>query len=111
MVTYLILIRPYKSPLSKVLSITNELLLAGMVMGSFRFVNPVITPDQSKQIGLVLIIVLILTIIINWTGIIIYGVVQFIKKRMRANRLKRFKTFKNSKKKKKPSKFFEVNIL
>ena len=59
MMIYLALIRPYKSYLSILLSLVNEVLLLSMIVICVRFTNPTITPDLSSQIGEVLIIILI----------------------------------------------------
>ena len=44
-----------------------------------RFTNPNISPNSSRSIGRVLMAILILTIVINWAGIIIYGTITWIK--------------------------------
>ena len=79
MMIYLIIIRPYKSNLSIILSLINEVLLLGMIVVCVRFTNPTITPDLSSKIGRILIIILISTIAINWIGIVIYGKILTIK--------------------------------
>ena len=81
MTGYLLLIRPYVSPLSSILSVMNEILLLFMIIICFRFVDPVIAPEQSKAIGNILVYILIITIVVNWTGIIIYGVIKYTQKR------------------------------
>ena len=81
MTGYLLLIRPYVSPLSSILSVTNEILLLFMIITCFRFVEPAIEPKQNKMIGSALVYMLILTIVINWAGIMIYGVIKFTHKR------------------------------
>lgn len=55
MLGYLILVRPYNTLLSSILSITNELFLAVMIFSWSRFVNPKISPGQSKQIGMMFV--------------------------------------------------------
>ena len=83
MMIYLIIVRPYKSNLSIILSLVNEVLLLGMSIICVRFTNPTITPDLSSKIGTILIITLISTIAINWTGIVIYGTMIFIRNRIK----------------------------
>lgn len=82
MAVYLVLVRPYKSSLSQILSLINEFLLTSMIAIWGRFINPVITPSTSSIIGNTLGAILIFTIFINWTGIIIYGVSMWIKARI-----------------------------
>ena len=83
MMIYLIIIRPYKSNLSIILSLVNEVLLLGMSIICVRFTNLTITPDLSSKIGTILIIILISTIAINWIGIVIYGTMIFIRNRIK----------------------------
>ena len=83
MLLYLLLFRPYQSYLSIILSVINEVLLLSMIIICSRFTNPNITPNSSKVIGRVLMAILIITIVINWTGIIIYGTITLIKNQIK----------------------------
>jgi hypothetical protein len=74
MAIYIIVIRPYDSILSSILSIINEFLLVVMIVGTTRFIDPVITPNESNMIGRAFIWIIIVTIAINWVGIMIYGI-------------------------------------
>ena len=89
MITYLVLVRPYKSVLSLLLSLINEILLLCMLVICIRFLNRIISPETSSQIGTTLISILIFTIGINWLWIIIFGVFSWIKKRMKKKKSKR----------------------
>ena len=88
---YLVIIRPYQSILSSILSLTNEILLLSMIIVCYRFVDPIISPDQSKLIGLGLVGIIVMTIVINWIGIVTYGVSIYIKKRVKKAKLKKSK--------------------
>ena len=91
MTLYLVLIMPYKSVLSKLLSIVNEVFLGVMIGLSFRFINPVVEPSVSKSIGNILVIMLISTIAFNWASIITYGIISFVKSKIKKKRLKQSK--------------------
>ena len=93
MMIYLIIVRPYKSNLSIILSLVNEVLLLGMSIICVRFTNLTITPDLSSKIGTILIIILISTIAINWIGIVIYGTMIFIKNRIKKRKRKNIKKY------------------
>ena len=86
MIVYLALIRPYKFYLSILLSLVNEVLLLKMIAVCFRFTNPTITRNLSSQIGKILIIVLISTIVFNWICIVIYQTMAFLKSRIKNNK-------------------------
>lgn len=91
MMVYVVVVRPYNTFLSTILSILNEMLLVGMILITFRFLNPTISPALSKTIGTLLITIILVTIILNWVGIMLYGISQYIHKKMRAQRLKKLK--------------------
>ena len=96
MMVYLIIIRPYKSNLSIILSLINEALLLGMIAIWVRFTNPSITPDLSSKIGRILTIILISTIAINWIGIVVYGTMIFIRNRIKKRKGKKTKKYTES---------------
>ena len=81
MSAYLVVVRPYKSVLSSVLSLLNEFMLLSMIVTTFRFLDPIIAPSQSKMIGNALVGMVIMTIVMNWVGIIVQGTISFIQKR------------------------------
>ncbi|CAI2365637.1 unnamed protein product [Moneuplotes crassus] len=87
MACYLIIVKPYESSLSTFLSISNEFLLILMIFGSFRFVNPVMTPTESRIIGKVFIGVLISTIFLNWASIIFQGIKTFLQNKRRKKKI------------------------
>ena len=60
-----------------------------MIGMTFRFINPTISPSTNKMIGDVFVIILISTIVINWTGIIIYGMTIFIKNKIKKRKMKK----------------------
>lgn len=91
MLLYLVIVRPYMSFLSTFLSILNEVMLGGMILTTFRFTNPEISPILSSQLGLFLVGLIASTIAINWVAIIAFGVAQFVKKRMHKRSTKRLK--------------------
>ena len=91
MTLYLVLIMPYKSLLSKLLSIVNEVFLGVMIGLSFRFINPVVEPSVSTNIGNILVIMLISTIAFNWAAIITYGIISVVKNKINKKRLKQSK--------------------
>jgi hypothetical protein len=74
MAVYVLLIRPYSSILSTILSVVNELLLVLMILGCVRFMDPIISPDESRLIGTLFVGIIIGTIAVNWVGIVIYGI-------------------------------------
>ena len=78
MAFYLLIVRPYQSVLSQFLSIFNELMLLCTVGIPGRFLEPVISPDDTRAFGNALIGLTIATIVINWVAIIVYGVTSFI---------------------------------
>jgi hypothetical protein len=83
MTSYLLLVRPYKSVLSSVLSVFNEFMLFLTVGLPGRFLEPVISPSESRTFGTILIGIIISTIAVNWIGIMIYGIVVFIKRKLK----------------------------
>jgi len=83
MAIYVILIRPYSSILSTCLVIINELLLIMLFVGTFRFIEPEISPDLSKTFGMIFVGIIAATIAINWVAIIIYGIVLGVSKKIR----------------------------
>ena len=56
---------------------------------TFKFINPTISPSTNKMIGDVFVIILISTIVLNWTGIIIYGITMFFKNKIKKRKLKK----------------------
>ena len=91
MFMYLLIVRPYISVLSKFLCLINEVLLFVLILPSARFINPVINPDMSSQIGLLMVGIIAFTIFINWVAIIIYGLFKVFAKKMKTKRLKKFR--------------------
>ena len=91
MLLYIIIVRPYDSILSTILSIINEILLVAMIMGTSRFLDPVITPSLSNTIGTAFIGIIVGVIIINWVGIVVYGITMGFKKVYETKRLKRLR--------------------
>ena len=89
--TCYLLIKPYKSALSSILSILNELMLLFMIGICWRFTNPIIQPDQSKILGNFLTLTIVFTIIINWCGIITFGVISMVKSRLVKNKQKKLR--------------------
>jgi hypothetical protein len=77
MLLYLAIIRPYDSYLSNILGVINEILLSLLLLGSSQFLDPIMTPDQSKMIGNAFVGIIVGTIVVNWGGIISYG--KFLK--------------------------------
>jgi hypothetical protein len=77
MLLYLSIVRPYDTYLSNILGVTNEILLCFMLIGTSQFLDPIMTPDQSKMIGNAFIGIIVGTIVVNWGGIISYG--KFLK--------------------------------
>jgi hypothetical protein len=77
MLLYLAIIRPYDSYLSNILGVTNEILLSIMLIGTSQFLDPIMSPDQSKMIGNAFVGIIVGTIVVNWGGIISYG--KFLK--------------------------------
>lgn len=51
MLLYIVIVRPYDTFLSNFLGIVNEILLTVMLIGTGRFLDPIITPTQSSLIG------------------------------------------------------------
>ena len=88
MLAYMVFFRPYESKLSTILSIINEVLLLVCLFVTARFVNPRIKYKTSKIYGNLLISIILLTIVINWVGIITAGVYGFLSKRKRDKQLK-----------------------
>jgi hypothetical protein len=88
MVSYLLIIKPYKSVLSSVLSVFNEFMLFLTVAIPGRFLEPFITPIESRIFGNLLISIIIATIAVNWIAIILYGVITFIHKKLTHKELK-----------------------
>jgi len=86
MAIYVILIRPYSSILSTCLVIINELLLIMLFVGTFRFIEPEISPDLSKTFGMIFVGIIAATIAINWVAIIIYGIVIGLSKKINKSR-------------------------
>ena len=86
MAIYVILIRPYSSILSTCLVIINELLLIMLFVGTFRFIEPEISPDLSKTFGMIFVGIIAATIAINWVAIIIYGIVIGLSKKIYKSR-------------------------
>jgi len=80
MFVYLLVVRPYDSLLSTILSIVNEVMIISMLSFIFRFLNPVITPRMSRIIGNIFIGIIVGTIAINWIGIIGYGAGSYLQK-------------------------------
>lgn len=91
MMVYLALVRPYKSTLSVILSLTNEILLLVLVGTCFRFIDPVITPRQSKMIGTIQVALVITTIVVNWGGIVTTAAVSYIKKTVKKKKVSKVK--------------------
>jgi len=75
MATYLLIVIPYKTVLSSFLSVVNEFLLMCTVAIPGRFLEPIVTPSDSKAFGNTLIGIVIATIAINWVSIIVVGVI------------------------------------
>ena len=73
MMIYVTVVRPYDSVLSTFLAIVNECLLVAMILTTFRFLDPVISPHLSHTIGTLFIGIIVGTIAVNWIGIIVYG--------------------------------------
>ena len=96
MLLYLLLFRPYQSYLSTILSVINEALLLSMIIICARFTNPNISPNSSKFIGRVLMGILIFTVVINWIGIIIYGITIWCQNRAKKKRKATEKKLDNS---------------
>ena len=80
MLVYLIIIRPYNSLLSTLLSIVNEILVIWMITPTYRFLEEEITPNLSKMIGSIFVGIVVGTIVVNWFSIIVYGTTIYIKK-------------------------------
>ena len=80
MFAYLLIVRPYDSMLSTILSIVNEVMIISMLSFIFRFLNPVITPSMSSIIGNIFIGIIVGTIAINWISIIGYGAGSYLQK-------------------------------
>ena len=95
MFLYILIIKPYASFLSMFLSVANELLLFPMIVISGRFVNPTISPGDSKIIGLAMMSILIFTIFLNWLCIIIKGVHGCIIKRAKAKEINQLSQIKD----------------
>lgn len=89
MTAYVVIVRPYESMLSTVLSIVNELLLILMILPTSRFLDPVISPSQSSMMGSAFVGIVIATIVINWVAIIGYGGGQIFYKKIRSRKYKR----------------------
>ena len=41
-----------------------------MIVITIKFLKPIMTPDESKQLGFLLVCIIGITILINWLGII-----------------------------------------
>ena len=99
MLLYLIIIRPYQSTLSKILSLVNDLLLLLCLLITIRFLDPIITPKSRVVFGQILITIILATIGINWVGIIISGIIRciqkFKKKKQSTKNQKMFKQLEN----------------
>ena len=99
MLLYLIIIRPYQSSLSKILSLVNDLLLLLCLLITIRFLDPIITPKSRVVFGQILITIILATIGINWVGIIISGIIRsiqkFKKKKQSTKNQKMFKQLEN----------------
>ena len=80
MLLYLLVVKPYDSLLSTILSVVNEVMIISMITSTFRFLNSVITPSMSNIIGNMFAGIIVGTIAINWFAIIGYGVGTYIKK-------------------------------
>ena len=89
MASYIIIVKPYASSLSSVLSVTNEFLLLATVAIPGRFLEPVISPQNSRVYGSALVALVIGTIAINWIGIMIFGIISFIGKKLKDNKTKK----------------------
>jgi len=92
MFLYLVIVRPYVSFLSTFLSILNEILLGVMIVTTFRFVNPEISPSMSSQLGSFLVGILATTIAVNWVAIVIFGIVKMVHKRSLNKKLKKLRS-------------------
>lgn len=91
MASYIIIVKPYASGLSSVLSVINEFLLLATVAIPGRFLEPVISPQNSRVYGSALVALIIGTIVINWIGIMIFASISFIGKKARSNKLKKLR--------------------
>ena len=80
MLVYLLVVKPYDSLLSTILSIVNELMIISMITSTFRFIDSVISPNMSNFIGNMFVGIIVATIAINWIAIIGYGAGSFIQK-------------------------------
>ena len=80
MMIYVTVVRPYDSILSTFLAIVNECLLVAMILTTFRFLDPVMSPNLSKSLGTMFIGIIVGTIAINWIGIVVYGLSAGINK-------------------------------
>ena len=92
MCVYVIIVRPYDTFLSTMLSTVNEILLVVMIGGVVRFLDPVISPSQSQMVGTAFVGIVIGTIIINWGSIMVFGIKQFIQVRRTKKLLKKYKS-------------------
>ena len=88
MLSYLIIIRPYESLLSRILCLYNELMLLVVVWLPMRFIKLQITQKESSQFGTAMIAIIISTISVNWIWIIVFGIIKFIIKKRKSKKLK-----------------------
>ena len=80
MLVYLLIVKPYDSLLSTILSIVNEVMIILMISSTFRFLDSVISPIMSSIIGNIFVGIIIGTIAINWIAIIGYGTGIYLQK-------------------------------
>jgi len=57
-----------------------------LFVGTFRFIEPEISPDLSKTFGMIFVGIIAATIAINWVAIIIYGIVIGLSKKINKSR-------------------------
>lgn len=95
MLFYLIIVKPYSSSLSKILSLVNEVLLLICLLITVRFLDPVISPTVSLIYGQLLITIILMTIAINWIGIIISGIISLIQSKVNKKKMKEMKIENN----------------
>ena len=80
MLLYLVIFKPYESTLSRILSVINEVLLFTLLMFTIKFINPKVKPKESNIYGNFMIAFVLITVVINWTFIAIFGALNTYKK-------------------------------
>ena len=80
MLLYLVIFKPYESILSRILSVINEVLLFTLLMFTIKFINPKVKPKESNIYGNFMIAFVLITVVINWTFIAIFGTLNTYKK-------------------------------